>query len=70
MDRLLLEQNEATDSGKRDELLCRIAVLINEDVPIIYRGGRRFHVLSTKEVKGAFQFRNGIFILSDLWLDR
>jgi ABC-type transport system substrate-binding protein len=70
MDRLLLEQNVATDSGKRDELLCRIAVLINEDVPIIYRGGRRFHVLSTKEVKGAFQFRNGIFILSDLWLDR
>lgn len=70
MDRLLVEQNTETDAARRNALLCDIARQINEDVPLIYRGGRRFHVLAKQEVKGNFRFQNGIFVLSDLWLDR
>ncbi len=70
LDSLVLAQNSSTDPKERSALLCKIAEKINEDVPFIYRGGRRFHVLSKKEVKGRVRFQNGIFELSDLWLDR
>jgi 4-phytase/acid phosphatase/peptide/nickel transport system substrate-binding protein len=70
LDEILLAQNTSTDLQKRKALLCRIARQINRDVPYIYRGGRRFHVLAGREVKGKVHFRNGIFALSELWLDR
>jgi 4-phytase/acid phosphatase/peptide/nickel transport system substrate-binding protein len=70
LDALLKEQNTATDPQKRDKLLCEIARQINEEVPFIYRGGRKFHVLAGKQVQGTVNFKNGILMVSEFWLDR
>ena len=70
MDQLLLAQRMETDPDRRASLLCEIARLINADVPVIYRGGRRYHVLADPGVKAVEDFRNGIVVLSQLHLDR
>lgn len=70
LDGLLQAQRTATDPQKRNALLCEIARRINQEVPWVYRGGRRFHVLASKQVQGAVNFSNGILMLSALWLDR
>lgn len=70
MDALLLAQRMETDPRKREQILCDIVTLINQDVPIIYRGGRGYHVLAGSHVKGHVDFENGIVQLSDLWIER
>ena len=70
MDKLLVAQRMETDLEKRRQMLCDIATLINMDVPIIYRGGRRYHVIAQPNVKGIEKFRNGIVRLSEAWLEK
>jgi 4-phytase/acid phosphatase/peptide/nickel transport system substrate-binding protein len=69
MDELLEAQRVETDPATRNRMLCDIARLINRDVPILYRGGRAFHVLSLPKVKGVGTIRNGVVQLADAWID-
>ncbi len=69
MDELVNAQATEPDTGKRKEILCEIAKILNEDVPILYRGGKRFYVLARDDVKGAKDFRNGILRLADVWME-
>lgn len=50
MDSLLEAQRREQDPDKRKEILCDIAELLNQDVPFFYRGGRRFHIISSQKV--------------------
>ncbi len=67
MDKLLVAQRMETDPEKRDELLCKIARLINEDVPILYRGGMFNHAIAVNTIKGIPDMVDGIILLSDAW---
>lgn len=68
MDKLLIAQRMETDPARRRQLLCRIARLINEEVPILYRGGMRSHVIAHKRVNGMVQPIHGIVRLDTVWL--
>lgn len=70
MDELLAAQRIETDPVKRNRLFCEIAGIINRDVPILYRGGRAFHVISRPRVKGAREIENGVVQLAGAWLDK
>jgi 4-phytase/acid phosphatase/peptide/nickel transport system substrate-binding protein len=70
VDDLLMAQRMEPDARKRNQMLCDIAGIINRDVPIIYRGGRRYHVIARPEVKGIPKFRNGVVQLSEAWLEK
>jgi 4-phytase/acid phosphatase/peptide/nickel transport system substrate-binding protein len=68
MDRLLSAQRTEVDPVRRRQLLCEIARLINEDVPILYRGGMRSHVIVNKKVNGIGSIYHGIVRLEAVWL--
>jgi len=70
MDELLIAQRMATDPKTREQILCDIVRLINQDAPIIFRGGQGYHILAASRVKGFVDFKNGVAQLSDLWIDR
>jgi len=70
MDRLLQAQRMETDPAKRRQVLCRIARLLNEDVPILYRGGMRSHVLARTTVRGIAEISHGIVRIEDVWLSQ
>jgi len=70
MDRLLEDQNRETDPAARARLLCRVVQLINRDVPILYRGGKRFHLLAGKKVKNIDPIRRGIPNLAEAWIEK
>ena len=63
-------QRMETDPNKRNKILCQIARLINDDVPILYRGGMRSHVITSKKVKGLSSMKDGIVRLESVWLDK
>jgi 4-phytase/acid phosphatase/peptide/nickel transport system substrate-binding protein len=69
MDRLLTAQRMETNPAKREELLCQIARLLNRDVPILYRGGMRSHIIARREVGGIIDFPHGILRLAEVWKD-
>ncbi|MCP4689059.1 MAG: hypothetical protein GY859_13480, partial [Desulfobacterales bacterium] len=69
MDELLVTQGKTTDPKERAALFCKIAELINRDAPIIYRGGRKYHVLAAPHVKGIPPLKDGAVLLSDAWLE-
>jgi len=50
-DQLLLAQRIENDPEKRNQMLCDIARLDNQDVLILYRGGRAFHVIANPQIK-------------------
>lgn len=68
MDDLLVAQRMETDPLARRDILCRIARLINADVPIIYRGGMRSHVIARRTVAGIPAIKDGIVRLDGVWL--
>ncbi|MGD9308216.1 MAG: ABC transporter substrate-binding protein [Desulfosarcina sp.] len=70
MDKLLVAQRMETDPNKRNKILCQIARLINDDVPILYRGGMRSHVITSKKVEGLSSMKDGIVRLESVWIDR
>jgi len=69
MDELLLAQQTETDPEKREKILCDIAGLLNRDVPMLYRGGRRIHIIAKQEIMGIPEIRNGVINISDTWID-
>ena len=68
MDKLLVAQRIETDPVKRRDILCRIARRINEDIPLLYRGGMASHVITSSRVKGVNDMKNGIVRLTEVWL--
>ena len=68
MDRLLAAQRTETDPDRRNALLCQIARLINADVPILYRGGMRSHIIVQKHIQGIAALQNGIVRLESVSL--
>lgn len=70
MDELLTAQRREMDPARRSSMLAEIAALINADVPIIYRGGRRFHILARRSVKGIGEMEEGVVSLSEAWIER
>lgn len=68
MDELLAAQQTETDPEKRMEILCDIAGLLNRDVPVLYRGGRRIHILAKQSVKGIPEIRNGVINIRNAWV--
>jgi 4-phytase/acid phosphatase/peptide/nickel transport system substrate-binding protein len=59
-----------TDPKRRNEILCQIAQLINDDVPILYRGGMRSHVITSNKVEGLSSMKDGIVRFESVWLDK
>jgi peptide/nickel transport system substrate-binding protein len=70
MDNLLLAQQMEIDPEKRGNILCDIAKLLNEDVPMLYRGGRRIHIITKREIMGIPEIRNGVVDISDAWIEK
>lgn len=68
MDELLAAQQTETDPQKRREILCSITSLLNTDVPMLYRGGRRIHIIAKHNVLGIPEIRNGMIDLSMAWI--
>jgi 4-phytase/acid phosphatase/peptide/nickel transport system substrate-binding protein len=70
MDQLLIAQRMETNIEQRRQILCQIARLINEDAPILYRGGMRSHIIASQKVKGLSEMNNGILRLEKAWINR
>lgn len=68
MDRLLTAQQTETNPQKRRETLCRIVRQLNTDVPVLYRGGRRIHLIAKQTVQGIPEIRNGAVDISMAWI--
>jgi 4-phytase/acid phosphatase/peptide/nickel transport system substrate-binding protein len=69
MDDLLEAQQKELDPLKRDALWCRIIRRMNEDAVILYRGGRRRHLVSRKKIKDITDVSGIRINLSTAWLD-
>lgn len=69
MDRLLESQRIETDPTKRDALLCQIAGKLNRDVPVIYRSGRRYHIITRKKIKDMMDSPGFTIDLASAWVD-
>jgi len=70
LDQLLDTQRMSTDPEVRNEALCGIARIINEDVPLLYRLGWRYHLLGKKSVQGITSVRQAVVQVKDTWLQR
>ena len=70
MDQLLVAQRMETDPKRRNEILCQIARLINDDVPILYRGGMRGHIITKANVNGISSIKDGIVRLETVSLSQ
>jgi len=69
MDRLLEMQRIENDPVKRQAVLCRIVRQLNRDVPILYRGGRRYHVIVRKKIKDMMDSPGFNIDLASAWID-
>ncbi len=67
MDALLEAQQSEQNPYRRQEILCEIAALINKDIPFLYRGGRRFHVIARKKIKN-IQLVGEMIDFSQAWI--
>ncbi|WP_022663798.1 ABC transporter substrate-binding protein [Desulfospira joergensenii] len=70
MDELLVAQQMEIDPEKRGKILCDIAELLNRDVPMLYRGGRRIHIITKQKIMGIPEIRNGVIEISDAWIEK
>jgi 4-phytase/acid phosphatase/peptide/nickel transport system substrate-binding protein len=69
MDSLLEMQRIETDPVKREALLCRLAMKVNRDVPILYRGGRRYHVVTRRKIRDMMDSPGFTIDLASAWVD-
>lgn len=67
MDELLMTQQMSTNRKVREKALCGVARLINEDAVYLYGGGRRFHIIAKRGIRGIDNVRNGVIRVSDAW---
>lgn len=70
MDVLLARQWTATDPTERQALLCEIAKRINQDAPVLYRGGEHHYVIADTRVKGLPALQNGVIDITWAWLEK
>ncbi len=70
MDKLVLGQRMSDDRQAREKMLCQIAARMNDSGHIQYRGGRRYHVFTRKDVKNVPTIWRGVADTSSVWLDR
>ena len=70
LDEMLVAQQTETNQGKREKILCDIATLLNTDVPLLYRGGRRIHLIAKQSVSGIPEIRNGVVDISTAWIEK
>jgi 4-phytase/acid phosphatase/peptide/nickel transport system substrate-binding protein len=68
LDKLLETQKTTTDPDMKQEALCEIAKIINEDVPFLYRLGWRHHLIGKKEIQGIDDFQYAAFKVNKAWL--
>ena len=69
LDRLLEMQRIETDAAKREGLLCDIIRRLNRDVPFLYRGGRGYHILAGKKIRGMLDTPGFKMDLASAWID-
>jgi len=69
MDEMLNAQNSETDTNKRNDIWCKIIRQLNRDVPFLYRGGRRFHIVARKKIRDMMDTPGFMVDLSTAWLD-
>ena len=69
LDRLLELQRIATDREQRNDLKCQIIRQLNQDVPFLYRGGRRYHIVARKKIRQMMDSPGFMVDLSTAWLD-
>lgn len=70
LDKLLVAQRMETDPAKRETILCEVARVINDEAPILYRGGMRSHVIASNKVEGISALNNGILRLEEARISR
>ena len=68
MDKLLDIQRTSIDPKVREEALCGIAKIINEDVPMLYRLGWRHHLIGKKSVQGVDDADYAALRVNKVWL--
>ncbi|MCP4021101.1 MAG: hypothetical protein GY729_04610 [Desulfobacteraceae bacterium] len=69
MDALLQSQRTEMGPEIRKEILCDIARLINKDVPILYRGGRRRYIAASEKVKNISDIAGLTVNMATAWID-
>jgi 4-phytase/acid phosphatase/peptide/nickel transport system substrate-binding protein len=69
MDELLNLQRQETNSVRRNKLLCQISSRINQDVPMYYRGGRRYHIIAKKKIIDVVEIGGMKLNLASAWID-
>ena len=70
LDALAIKMRDATDAGESIDLQCQVAAAINENASILYRGGGRYHVFTSKEVNNVSLPYRGILDVRNIKLDR
>jgi 4-phytase/acid phosphatase/peptide/nickel transport system substrate-binding protein len=68
LDRLLDTQQMSTDPEVRNDALCGIAKIINEDVPLLYRLGWRHHLIGKQTVQGITTANHAVVRVRGAWL--
>ncbi len=69
LDRLLDLQRIETDPNRRKDILCNIIREINQDAPILYRSGRRFHIVARKKLRNVMDTPGFTVDLASAWID-
>jgi len=69
MDALLEKQRIETGATKRDAIWCQIVRQLNSDVPFLYRGGRRFHIVTRKKIRNMMDTPGFTVDLASAWID-
>ena len=69
MDDLLDAQRKEMDPAIRKTMLCKVAKLINDDAVILYRGGRRRHVIARKKIRNITDVSGVSVNLATAWID-
>jgi ABC-type transport system substrate-binding protein len=69
IDVLLEQQRRETDPEMRSRLMCQISSRINQDVPVYYRGGRRYHIIAKKKLIDIVDIDGIKLNLASAWID-
>ena len=69
LDRLLDQQRIETDPVKRNTILCNIIGQLSHDVPILYRGGRGFHIIARKKIRDLTDTPGFKVDLASAWIE-
>ncbi|MCP4687989.1 MAG: hypothetical protein GY859_08060 [Desulfobacterales bacterium] len=69
LDEMLEAQRREMNPVKRSEIWCNIVRMHNRDVPFIYRGGRRFHMVARKKIRDVMDTPGIMIDLATAWLD-